>query len=129
YVDTLPAITSLMAQHDRANDAAMTNLTRLLQIAQKDQTAYMGVPEGVRGFRDVSEIMRTQLRMSGHRAKRLQMRAKYVSHAVDADRTAAGAGPTLPNIAASYASGNISGAILALIAAYDEDTTTYSDDI
>src|SRR5699024_11658122 len=93
----------------RRSSDLMTNRARLLQIAQKDQTAYMGVPEGVRGFRDVSEIMRTQLRMSGHRAKRLQMRAKYVSHAVEADRTAAGAGPTLPNIAASYASGNIPG--------------------
>src|SRR5699024_11400214 len=31
YVDTIPAITALMAQHDRANDAAMTNITRLLQ--------------------------------------------------------------------------------------------------
>lgn len=126
YVDTLPAITSLMAQHDRANDAAMTNLTRLLQIAQKDQAAYMGVPEGVRGFRDVSEIMRTQLRMSGHRAKRLQVRAKYVSHAVEADRTAAGAEPKLPNIAASYASGNIPGESLDRIAAFDEDLTKYS---
>lgn len=129
YVDTLPAITSLMAQHDRANDAAMTNLTRLLQIAQKDQTAYLGVPEGLRGFRDVSEIMRRQLRMSGHRAKRLQIRAKYVSHAVATDQNPAGVEPKLPNIAASYAAGNIPGESLDRIAAFDEDLTKYSNTV
>lgn len=126
YVDTVPAITSLMAQHDRANDAAMTNLTRLLHIAQKDQTAYLGVPEGLRGFRDVGEIMRKLLRMSGNRAKRLQVRAKYVSHAVDTDQTATGAEPKLPNIAASYASGNIPGENLDRLASFDEDLTKYS---
>ena len=129
YVDTIPAITALMAQHDRANDAAMTNLTRLLQIAQKDQTAYLGVPEGLRGFRDVSEIMRRQLRMSGHRAKRLQVRAKYVSHAVATDRNPAGAEPRLPNIAASYAAGRISGENLDRIAAFDDDLTKYSNTV
>lgn len=126
YVDSVPAIASLMAQHDRANDAAMTNITRLLHIAQKDQTAYLGVPEGLRGFRDVNEIMRKLLRVSGHKAKRLQVRAKYVSHAVDTDRTATGAVPKLPNIAASYASGNIPGENLDRIASFDEDLTKYS---
>lgn len=129
YVDTVPAITSLMAQHDRANDAAMTNLTRLLQVAQKDQAAYLGVPDGLRGFRDVSEIMCKLLRMSGHKAKRLQIRAKYVSHAVDADRTATGSEPKLPNIAASYASGNIPGESLDRIVSLDEDLTKYSGSI
>src|SRR5699024_5622172 len=58
-------------------------------------------------------------------AKRLQMRAKYVCHGVESDRTAAGAAATLPHIEASYASGNIPGDSLDRIADFVDELTKY----
>src|SRR5699024_8339792 len=58
YVDTVPAIMCLMTTADRTNDAAMVNLVRKLDVSVKDQTAYLGVPDGLQGYANVKEILR-----------------------------------------------------------------------
>ena len=102
YVDTVPAIMCLMTTADRTNDAAMVNLVRKLDVSVKDQTAYLGVPDGLQGYANVKEILRQYMRLSGRKAAKLQTRAVYVGYSSDADRTVAGATPKLPKVAASF---------------------------
>jgi len=126
YVDTVPAIMCLMTTADRTNDAAMVNLVRKLDVSVKDQTAYLGVPDGLQGYANVKEILRQYMRLSGRKAAKLQTRAVYVGYSSDADRTVAGATPKLPKVAASFTSGQIPGENLDRIIQMDEDLTKYA---
>src|SRR5699024_7444777 len=74
HVDTFPALMAIMAKQERTQEAAMTNLVRKLDVGIKSQEAYLGVPEGIRGFRETKEVLRQTLRMSGHRANRILAR-------------------------------------------------------
>src|SRR5699024_8344156 len=87
YEDTVPAIMCLMTTAERTNDAAMVNLLRKLDVSVKDQTAYLGVPDGLQGYANVKEILRQYMRLSGRKAAKLQTRAVYVGYSSDADRT------------------------------------------
>src|SRR5699024_11082381 len=107
HVDTFSGLTAIMAIQDRTQGAAMTNLLRNLDVGIKGQEACLGVPEGIRGFREPKEVLRQPLRMSGHRANRILARARYVTHTADVDRSTADTNPKLPDLAASYAAGNI----------------------
>src|SRR5699024_12728436 len=87
--------------------------------------AYLGVPEGIRGFRETKEVLRQTLRMSGHRSNRILARARYVRHTADVDRSTAYTNPKLPGLAASYAAGNVPSENIDLIIQMDEDLTKY----
>lgn len=126
YVDTVPAIMCLMKTADRTNDAAMVNLVRKLDVAVKDQTAYLGVPDGLQGYANVKEVLRQYMRISGRKAGKLQTRAVYVGYGSDTDRTVAGATPKLPKVAASFTTGQIPGENLDRIIQMDEDLTKYA---
>src|SRR5699024_4711624 len=126
YVDTVPAIMCLMTTADRTNDAAMVNLVRKLDVSVKDQTAYLGVPDGLQGYANVKEILRQDMRFGCRKAAKLQTRALYVGYSSDADRTVAGATPKLPKVAASFTSGQIPGENLDRIIQMDEDLTKYA---
>jgi len=126
HVDTFPALMAIMAKQERTQEAAMTNLVRKLDVGIKSQEAYLGVPEGIRGFRETKEVLRQTLRMSGHRANRILARARYVTHTADVDRSTADTNPKLPGLAASYAAGNIPSENIDRIIQMDEDLTKYS---
>src|SRR5699024_10510233 len=80
HVDTFPALMAIMAKQERTQEASMTNLVRKLDVGIKSQSAYLGVPEGMRGFREAKEVLRQTMRMSGRKANRILARAKYVTH-------------------------------------------------
>src|SRR5699024_1390930 len=123
YVDTVPAIMCLMKTADRTNDAAMVNLVRKLDVAVKDQTAYLGVPDGLQGYANVKEVLRQYMRISGRKAGTLQTRAVYVGYGAATDRPVAGTTPKLPKVAASFATRKIPGEKLDRIIQMDEDLT------
>ena len=126
YVDTLQAIMSLMTTEDRANDAALANLVRKLEVACRAQTDYLGVPENHKGFRDVKEILRNSMQMSGYRANRIIARAKYVTYGTATDQTVAGAAPKLAKVASSFSAGKIPSENLDRIIQLDEDLAKYA---
>src|SRR5699024_7832871 len=103
-VYTVPAIMYFMTTVDRSHDAAIVIFVRKLDVSVKDQTAYLGVPDGLQGYANVKEILRQYMRLSGRKAAKLQTRAVYVGYSSDADRTVAGATPKLPKVAASFTS-------------------------
>src|SRR5699024_2265829 len=124
-VETFHAVMAIIDKQERTQEASMTNLARKLDVGIKSQEAYLGVPEGIRGFRETKEVLRLTLRMSGHRANRILARARYVTHTADVDRSTADTNPKLPGLAASYAAGNIPSENIDRIIQMDEDLTKY----
>src|SRR5699024_8136146 len=126
YVDTLQAIMSLMTTEDRANDAALANLVRKLEVACRAQTDYLGVPENHKGFRDVKEILRNSMQMSGYRANRIIARAKYVTYGTATDQAVAGSTPKLAKVASSFTAGKIPNENLDRIIQLEQDAAKYA---
>src|SRR5699024_8897748 len=126
HVDTFPALMAIMAKQERTQEASMTNLVRKLDVGIKSQSAYLGVPEGMRGFREAKEVLRQTMRMYGRKANRIQARAKYVTHTDDVDRRRADTSPKLLCLASLYAGGNVPRENIDRIIQMDEDLTQYS---
>lgn len=127
--DSLHSILAMLLQHERSSEADLANFARKLEVGVKDQQAYFGVPEGIRGFTDVKDIFRSVGKMSSYKANKITDRATYFTYGSSADRTEIGAAPKLPKMAEAFTQGTVSGENLDRTVALNADVMKYASGV
>lgn len=127
--DTIHGMLLLLVQHERSTESDLANFVRKLEFGLKDQSTYFGVPEGIQGFTDVKDVFRQTTKMSSLKANKIIDRAKYFTYGSNTDRTAAGASPKLPKMAAAFTQGLVPTENLDRAIAIDHDVTKYAKEV
>src|SRR5699024_4561140 len=127
--DTIHGMLLLLVQHERSTESDLANFVRKLEFGLKDQSTYFGVPEGIQGFSDAKDVLRQTTKMSSVKANKIIDRAKYFTYGSNTDRTAAGASPKLPKMAAAFIQGLVPTENLDRAIAIDHDVTKYAREV
>src|SRR5699024_2817994 len=125
YYDSLPGLAHMLRQQQAAMDAALTHFAAHLQPAINAQPSLLGVPQGVKAFRDEAAYFRDVLKISAAQTKKIMARIPYVTWTPGKDPGWLAYQPTMPAMAESFADGNISGENLDRIVTLDQDLTKY----
>src|SRR5699024_2590534 len=125
YYDSLPGMAHMLRQQQAAMDAALTHFAAHLQPAINAQPSLLGVPQGVKAYRNETAYFRDVLKLSMAQTKKILARVPYVTWTPGMDPTMLAYQPAMPEMAASFAEGNISGENLDRIVGLDQDLTKY----
>src|SRR5690625_4404683 len=123
--DAVPGLAHMLRQQQAAMDAALTHFAAHLQPAINAQPSLVGVPEGVKAYRNETAYFRDVLKLSTAQTKKILARVPYVTWTPGMDPTMLAYQPAMPEMAASFAEGNISGENLDRIVGLDQDLTKY----
>src|SRR5690625_4231835 len=125
YYDSVPGIAHMVRQLQSAADATLTHFAAHVDAALGDQEAYLGTPEGVKGFNDSPQYFREVLRFSRATTKKIHDRIPYVTWTPGKDPTWQAYQPDMLKIAKSFADGNTPAENLDRIISLDQDLTKY----
>jgi len=125
YYDSLPGLAHMLRQQQAAMDAALTHFAAHLQPAINAQPSLLGVPQGVKAYRDEAAYFREVLKLSTAQTKKILARVPYVTWTPGMDPTMLAYQPAMPEMAESFADGNVSGENLDRIVGLDQDMTKY----
>jgi len=125
YYDSLPAMAHMFRQQQAAMDAALTHFAAHLQPAITAQPSLLGVPEGVKAYRDEAAYFRDVLKISAAQTKKIMARVPYVTWTPGQDPGWLAYQPAMPELAASFADGKVPGENLDRIVGMDQDLTKY----
>ena len=125
YYDSLPGLAHMLRQQRAAMDAALTHFAAHVQPAVDDQPGLLGVPEGVKAYRDGAAYFRDVLKISRAQTTKIFARVPLVTWTPGKDPSWAAYQPTMPQMAESFAESNISGENLDRIVGLDQDLTKY----
>src|SRR5690625_2844879 len=125
YYDSLPGLAHMLRQQQAAMDAALTHFAAHLQPAINAQPSLLGVPQGVKAYRNETAYFRDVLKLSMAQTKKFLGRVPYVAWFPGMVPTMFVYQPAMPEMDASCAEGNISGEILDRVVGLDQDLTKY----
>lgn len=126
YHDSLPGLAAMLQLQQRASDASLTFLARLVEMSLKDQTSYLGAPIGVKAYRDGPAYFREFMKFSRQQTKKIHERLPYVTWAPGQDPELLSSQPKLPLLAKSFAKGKLSAENADRIVEMDRDLTKYA---
>ena len=125
YYDSVPGIAHMLRHYQRATDAILTHFAAHVDLALGDQAAYLGTPDGVKGYKDGQAYFREVLKLSTAQTTKIHDRVPYVTWTSGMDSSFAAYQPDLLKVAKSYAAGRTSGENLDRIVSMDKDLTKY----
>ncbi|HEY4577519.1 MAG TPA: HNH endonuclease signature motif containing protein, partial [Yaniella sp.] len=114
-----------LRQQQAAMDAALTHFAGHVEAVIDDQQTMLGAPEGIKPYRNGTAYFREVLKLSTAQTKKILARVPYVTWTPGKDPGWLAYQPAMPELAASFAKGNISGENLDRIVGLDQDLTKY----
>ena len=129
YVDSMPAMGSMIKQLGRAHDVMLANYARMLDSVMVDQLTYLGTPHIDTGFRDTKHYLRDVLKLSAHTAEKHLNRAANLTHSPGGNRDQEVSQPRFPQLAASFTAGHLPGENADRILTMDKDLTKYASKV
>ena len=115
----------MLRQQQAAMDAALTHFAGHVEAVIDDQQTMLGAPEGIKPYRNGTAYFREVLKLSTAQTKKILARVPYVTWTPGMDPTMLAYQPAMPEMAESFAEGNISGENLDRIVGLDQDLTKY----